>query len=68
MRGRTPAKAVEAIRIDAARRRLEETRDRVAAIAEDCGFSDEEQMRTAFTRNLRISPREYRKRFASTES
>ena len=68
MRGRTPAKAVEAIRIDAARRRLEETRDRVAAIAEDCGFSDEEQMRSAFTRNLRIPPREYRKRFASTES
>jgi transcriptional regulator GlxA family with amidase domain len=68
MRGRTPAKAVEAIRIDAARRRLEETRDRVVAIAEDCGFSDEEQMRSAFTRNLRIPPREYRKRFASTES
>ncbi len=67
MRGRTPAKAVEAIRIDAARRRLEETRDRVAAIAEACGFSDEEQMRSAFTRSLRISPREYRKRFASTE-
>jgi transcriptional regulator GlxA family with amidase domain len=67
-RGRTPAKAVEAIRIDAARRRLEETRDRVATIAEDCGFSDEEQMRSAFIRNLRIPPREYRKRFASTES
>jgi len=67
-RGRTPAKAVEAIRIDAARRRLEETRDRVATIAENCGFSDEEQMRSAFIRNLRIPPREYRKRFASTES
>src|SRR5262245_27472351 len=44
-RGRTPAKAIEAIRIDAARRRLEETTDRIASIAEDCGFSDEEQMR-----------------------
>jgi transcriptional regulator GlxA family with amidase domain len=68
MRGRTPAKAVEAIRIDAARRRLEETQDRVAKIAEDCGFCDEERMRSAFIRNLRISPREYRKRFASTKS
>ena len=68
MRGRTPTKAVEAIRIDAARRRLEETRDRVATIAEDCGFSDEEQLRSAFIRNLRIPPREYRKRFGSTES
>src|SRR5438128_3825816 len=37
-RGRTPAKAVEAIRLDAARRRLEETEDRIGSIAEQCGF------------------------------
>jgi len=65
-RGRTPAKAVEAIRVDAARRRLEETDDRIASIAEDCGFSNEEQMRSAFVRILRIPPRGYRKHFAST--
>jgi transcriptional regulator GlxA family with amidase domain len=65
-RGRTPAKAVEAVRIDAARRRLEETTDRIATIAEDCGFSDEEQMRSAFVRVLGVPPREYRKHFAST--
>jgi transcriptional regulator GlxA family with amidase domain len=65
-RGRTPAKAVEALRIDAARRRLEETTDRIATIAEDCGFSDEEQMRSAFVRVLGVPPREYRKHFAST--
>ena len=64
-RGRTPAKAVEAIRVDAARRRLEETEDRIASIAEDCGFSNEEQMRCAFLRVLSIPPREYRKRFAT---
>ena len=63
-RGRTPAKAVEAIRIDAARRRLEETGVRITSIAEDCGFSDEEQMRRAFVRVLKIPPREYRRRFA----
>lgn len=67
-RGRTPAKAVEAIRVDAARRRLEETGDRIAAIAEDCGFSNEEQMRCAFIRVLKIPPREYRRRFATVES
>jgi AraC-like DNA-binding protein len=67
-RGRTPAKAVEAIRIDAARRRLEETSDRIATVAEECGFSDEEQMRSTFIRLLGIPPREYRKRFASTGS
>ena len=65
-RGRTPAKAVEAIRIDAARRQLEDTADRVTAIAEACGFGDEEQMRTAFIRVLGVTPREYRKHFAST--
>jgi transcriptional regulator GlxA family with amidase domain len=63
-RGRTPAKMVEAIRVDAARRRLEETDDRIESIAEGCGFSSEEQMRCAFLRILRIAPRDYRKRFS----
>ena len=67
-RGRSPAKAVDAIRIDAARRRLEETTDRIEVIAEKCGFSGEEQMRTAFIRTVGIPPRDYRKRFASTRS
>jgi transcriptional regulator GlxA family with amidase domain len=65
-RGRTPAKAVEAIRVEAARRRLEETEDRIESVAEDSGFSSDEQMRCAFIRILGIPPREYRKRFAST--
>jgi transcriptional regulator GlxA family with amidase domain len=64
-RGRTPAKAVEAIRVDAAQRRLAETNDRIEFIAEACGFSNEEQMRCAFIRIMKIPPREYRKRFAS---
>jgi transcriptional regulator GlxA family with amidase domain len=63
--GRTPAKGVEAIRIDTARRRLEETMDRIETIAEHTGFTGEEQMRSAFVRTLGIPPREYRKRFAS---
>jgi len=65
-RGRSAAKAVEAIRVDAARRRLEETTDRIDVIADRCGFSGEEQMRLAFIRTLGIPPRDYRKRFAST--
>jgi AraC-like DNA-binding protein len=48
-RGQTPAKAVEAIRLDAARRRLEETDDRIEVIAEDCGYSGEERMQAART-------------------
>jgi transcriptional regulator GlxA family with amidase domain len=65
-RGRTPAKMVEAIRVDAARRRIEETDDRIDSVAERCGFSSEEQMRCAFLRTLSIPPRDYRKRFSST--
>jgi transcriptional regulator GlxA family with amidase domain len=65
-RGRTPAKTVEAIRVEAARRLLEETHDRIESIAEDCGFGSEDQMRCAFARILKIPPREYRKRFAPT--
>jgi transcriptional regulator GlxA family with amidase domain len=53
-RGRTPAKAIEAIRIDAARRRLEESTDRIETIAAHTGFTSEEQMRSAFTRSLGI--------------
>lgn len=67
-RGRAPAKAVEAIRVDAARRRLEETTDRIDVVADKCGFSGEEQMRLAFIRTLGIPPRDYRRRFASTGS
>ncbi|HVI10265.1 MAG TPA: helix-turn-helix domain-containing protein [Candidatus Binatia bacterium] len=55
-----------AIRIDVARRRLEETTDRIETVAEHSGFSGEEQMRSTFIRTLGIPPREYRKRFAST--
>lgn len=39
----TPARAVEAIRVDAAKRALEETDDRMEAIASRCGFRNEEQ-------------------------
>ncbi|WP_210243475.1 GlxA family transcriptional regulator [Mesorhizobium sp. B2-3-5] len=67
-RGRTPAKAVEAIRLDAARRLLEESDDRIEGIAETCGYRGEEQMRAAFVRVLNIPPREYRRRFATRNS
>jgi transcriptional regulator GlxA family with amidase domain len=62
-RNRTPAKAVEAIRVEAARRLLEDSDERLGAIAERCGFRNEEQMRGAFVRTIGVAPREYRKRF-----
>jgi len=61
----TPARAVEAIRVDAAKRALEETDERMGQIARRCGFSDEDQMRIAFARQVGISPGAYRTRFAA---
>lgn len=64
-RGRTPARMVEALRVEAARRALEENDDRIKEVASRCGFSDEEQLRVAFARHLGITPRAYRHRFAA---
>jgi transcriptional regulator GlxA family with amidase domain len=59
----TPAKAVETIRVEAARELLETTVLGVEEIAGRCGFNDDERMRRAFMRNLKTSPTEYRLRF-----
>ncbi len=58
-----PAKFVERMRVETARRLLEETPLQVAAVAERCGFGDEERMRRAFLRQLKVSPSAYRERF-----
>ena len=63
-RKRSPARTVESIRVDAARRALEETDDRIEDIARRCGFHSEEHLRAAFARHVGIAPREYRDRFA----
>lgn len=59
----TPAKAVEAIRVDVARDLLESTGHSVKDIANRCGFRDDERMRRAFARHLKTSPSGYRMRF-----
>lgn len=62
--GRTPAKAVEVFRLEAARRLLEESSRNIDQIARQCGFGDEERMRVTFQRNLGIAPRDCRKLFS----
>jgi transcriptional regulator GlxA family with amidase domain len=62
--GRTPAKAVEIMRLEAARRMLEDSERNLNQIALQCGFGDEERMRVTFQRNLAVSPTDYRKRFS----
>lgn len=63
--GTTPAKAVAAMRVEAARAMLEETAVPVAAIARRCGYGDEEAMRRAFLKSLGVAPGRYRSRFAN---
>lgn len=66
--GRTPAKAVEALRLEVARRALEETRLGVKEIAARSGFLDEERMRRAFRRRLGVGPQDYRSKFGKDAS
>lgn len=61
--GATPARFVERVRVEAARRRLEESAHGVEQVASQCGFGTAESMRRAFLRTLRVSPSAYRSRF-----
>jgi transcriptional regulator GlxA family with amidase domain len=59
--GTTPARHVERVRVEAARRRLEETDAGVEAVARECGFGTAETMRRVFLRTVHVSPTEYRR-------
>ena len=61
--GQTPARAIERLRIDAARRLLSESRTPVKRIAQRCGFGSEETMRRSFLRLVAVTPQDYRSRF-----
>ena len=59
----TPAKFVERLRVEAARRRLEESQNSMETIANECGFGSVNSMRNVFQRTLKISPGQYRRHF-----
>lgn len=61
--GVTPARYVESVRLEAARRALEDTSLSVAAVAHTCGFGTPETLRRVFLRSLGVGPTEYRRRF-----
>jgi transcriptional regulator GlxA family with amidase domain len=61
--GQTPARAIERLRVEAARRQLSETRLPVKRIAQRCGFGSEETLRRSFLRLLAVTPQDYRDRF-----
>lgn len=61
--GLSPAKAVEVVRVDAARDLLASSGKSIKVIATKCGFQDDERMRRAFLRVINTSPSDYRKQF-----
>jgi transcriptional regulator GlxA family with amidase domain len=63
--GVTPARAIERLRVEAARRLLSESRLPVKRISRRCGFGSEETMRRSFLRVLSATPNDYRARFSS---
>jgi transcriptional regulator GlxA family with amidase domain len=68
--GVTPARFVARLRLEAARRRLEQSAQsgaKVEAIAATCGFGTAESMRRAFQRILHVAPTAYRSRFATRQ-
>lgn len=64
--GITPAQYVSRARLEAARRKLEETDLPVSGVARRCGFGADETMRRVFVAELGVSPSDYRERFRSS--
>lgn len=64
--GTSPARFVEALRIEAARRHLERTTESLDEIAERCGFRSADVLGRSFARLLKATPGEYKSRFRSS--
>lgn len=65
--GCTPGRYVERVRVEAARRWLEDSDLGVEAVARRSGFASAEVMRRVFVRSLGCSPAGYRSRFHGAE-
>ncbi len=61
--GTTPARYVASVRLETARRLLEETADPLGAVCARSGHGTPESMRRAFVRALGVPPATYRERF-----
>ncbi|NWB28591.1 GlxA family transcriptional regulator [Pseudomonas gingeri] len=64
--GQTPARAIENIRVESARRLLSDTATPIKRIAARCGFGSEETLRRNFLRALGVTPQAYRERFSGS--
>ena len=63
--GNTPARAIEQLRVEAARRLLADSALPIKRIADRCGFGTEETLRRSFLRTVSVSPQAYRERFSA---
>jgi transcriptional regulator GlxA family with amidase domain len=63
--GTTPAKAIERLRVEAARPRVDEGREALDVVARSTGFGDPERMRQSFIRVLGVTPQALRRRARS---
>jgi transcriptional regulator GlxA family with amidase domain len=61
--GRTPARYIEDLRLEAARRQIESASMSFEEVAVSCGFTSAEILRRAFERRLGVTPRQYRASF-----
>jgi transcriptional regulator GlxA family with amidase domain len=59
--GESPAKAIEKLRLEAARLMLEDSRHPIETIARQTGFADRERMRRAFVRVFGLPPQAMRR-------
>ena len=65
--GIAPAEAIEQLRLEAARRALQQSSAGLEEIAARCGFGSAEVLRRAFVRALHVTPSAYRARFSPQE-
>ena len=66
--GRTPARAVTAMRLEAAAAMLEADTLSVKAVATHAGFGDDERLRRAFLQRFGVAPQHYRERLQAPPS
>jgi transcriptional regulator GlxA family with amidase domain len=66
--GITPAKFIEKVRLESAKRLLEETDLSMQKICEECGFGNTDTMRNIFMRHLKTTPFNYRHLFGEAQS
>jgi transcriptional regulator GlxA family with amidase domain len=63
--GTSPARFVTSVRVETARRLLEETSDDLTSVCSASGLGTTESMRRAFLRTVGVSPGQYRERFSA---